>query len=206
MADPGLYHEYESEVADSQVEGIIKPQAHWNAKHKPVKLLGYELVKEEKITTGQSSVTFTGLAGNTDKEYLLEFKLKQSVTGTNAVLYVQLNSISTGYYGEVTRWWGGNGDVVNYTTVFGIVRHGSNGQALYQNGKVEIDAEVDGDFPRFYDGSCVSKSPTETVKGICGGTLDESVTEVTSIKLGTDQGTFIGTVRLWKKLPLNLED
>lgn len=36
MVESGIYHEYESEVEDDETPGIIKPQAHWNAKHKIV--------------------------------------------------------------------------------------------------------------------------------------------------------------------------
>ncbi|MDY9922802.1 hypothetical protein [Methanobacterium sp.] len=201
MADPGFYHEFQSEVEDSVVGGIIKPQAHWNAKHKPVKLLGYELVEEKSITSGQSSITFNGLNGDVDEEYLLEYKITQAVTGTNSVVYIQLNSNSSGYYSEVTRWWGTSGDAVNYADRFGLTRHGANGQTLYQKGKVELD--VKSGLPRFCDASGVSKSPTETVKHIAGGTWGDTSANVTDLIFGVSVGLFTGKLRLWKKLPIN---
>jgi len=56
MVESGIYHEYESEVEDDETPGIIKPQAHWNAKHKII-INSYDLRLSSNTSMGGGTET-----------------------------------------------------------------------------------------------------------------------------------------------------
>lgn len=198
--DPGLYHEFESQVVDDETEGLIKPQAHWNAKHKPYKLLGYELVEEKKDFSGVSNVTFDGLNGDEDIEYLFEYILSVANGKPDPMLFIRPNSISSGYNSQLTRNWLNTGNALYNTTLLLLSTHGIKGATIYQYGNVKIYAKTG--LPRLSIGEGVSISSTESMTLRSGGVLIDSVTNITSFLFGIESSTFSGTIRLWKKIPI----
>lgn len=163
-------------------------------------LLGYELVEEKNLPAGTTACVFDGLNGDVDEKYLLEIEIVVAVTGGNSALRIHVNGISGGYDSEVIRWIGTNAEINNFKNSMAITWHGLNGQTLIQKGRVEIFAKTGTE--RFYLGDIVSKSPTETVRGLCGGSWNETITNINSLNISHAFGSFSGTIRLWKKIQI----
>ncbi len=175
--------------------------AYYNKDHKIVNMLGYELVETKNIVSPVSIVSFNDLLSIETDEFLLEGDLAVSVTGTNSVLHTRINGISTNYNSTFSRWWGTSGDVTFHDTTLASVKHGSSGQTLYQHFELNIQTNLFGLITS--NGRGISKSPTETVNFVNGGSYNGGPVDISSFSVQHDQGTFTGEIRLWKRIPLD---
>lgn len=200
MAEPGIYHEFESQVADEETEGLIKPQAHWNAKHKPYKLLGYELVEEKNLPAGTTTCTFSGLDGDIDDEYLFEFDLSIIGSGYTGIALLP-NNISTNQSGFWAYHYNGNsGQDASFNWIpFGYYFYAENHDTV---GSVIIRAKT-GLKRRFIIKNYIPVNNGHF--GMVDGVFiwNELVTKITSFVLACKTGgSFSGVIRLWKRLPI----
>lgn len=201
--DPGLYHEFECEVEDEETEGIIKPQEHWNAPHKPVKLLGYELVEEKNCEPGTTSYTFTGLNGNIDKEYLIETDLLISSGGVSRKISLLINGSSSNF-AETTHVASDSAASFENNSIIMLGRSGFNLDCYTWN-EHTIKA-VSGSIRRINgDYHFVSTNLSKRYVSKGTGYWNDTSSNITSIGCEIDGGSFSGNIRLWKKLPLNIE-
>lgn len=201
-SEPGLYHEFECEVADEEIEGIIKPQAHWNARHKPVKLLGYELVDEQDVED-VSSVTFSDLNGDEDCEYLLEYDFVPGGISSTTFLNIQPNGLSTNLssitfgFGDIG---GNNHGGTSYPYVPIGVIHVNN---IRVSGHCKIKTKSGN--VRTFSSELHDITSTQSQWYFLKGLWRDTSTNITSLVLTLIDGSFSGIIRLWKRLPLNTE-
>lgn len=216
MSDPGLYHEFESEIEDIEDEGIIKPQEHWNAKHKFYKLLGYELVEAKEDIVNESSVLFENLDGDADIEYFIEGKLTFSAAGESVITCVpngdnthdyQMVSVFDGVYHvygvERTSW---------RDTEYGLALMRTNWGVMAGKGKFSGTLDAISGQTREYEGKSNAFYGDRQMRLSYQGDWNNTDDNITTLLIsriptqnnidGTLLGTFSGYIRLWKRLPL----
>lgn len=165
-----------------------------------VKLLGYTLVEEKKDLSGVDSVTFSGLNGDIDEEYLIETDITINSPGVAAFLLLLPNGVSSDqktnslliYNGNLTREttsnlvlsrtdWAESGHVQSKSTFFaktGFVRVLTGKSLFVPSSTVDLSSRHD------------------------SGRWTNSTTLITSLVINTSPGTLSGTIRLWKKIPI----
>ncbi|BDZ68611.1 hypothetical protein [Methanobacterium ferruginis] len=203
MVDAGMYHEFECEIEDQETNGIIKPQEHWNAKHKPVKLLGYELLEEKNVPDSSSEVIFNNLDDFSIDEFLLEYDVITNPTSVTSYLSTYINSVSgltVKATGHIVHSSAGGHGIDNLAKA-----------ALGRNSWVQS---------HIFKGKCIIQKLNSNYAVIIGSSVcistdywsrwDYSSTTslssaIESLIIKADNGTFNGILRLWKKLPLNIE-
>lgn len=163
-------------------------------------LLGYELVENKNLPAGTTTCTFDGLDGDVDEEYLIEFNITSTITKHDKPIGILPNGIRTNLATSFFRNWGstqGSGSVSNMLC---LLTHGTVGQTLYQSGEMKLFAKTG--KPRLGYGRVVSYSPSDLMNGISSFRWNDSETKITNLVFLHDGASISGTVRLWKKIPL----
>jgi hypothetical protein len=174
----------------------------WNDKHSVAPLLyGYELVEEKNLPAGTTTTTFSNLDGNEDEEYLIEY---EGVMSHSTTQFMKLfpNSITNNQFGAYFGWGTIGGLNHNPASVTYIPF------AIAHTGQIKMTA------------SCIIKAKTGTLRTFNGECLDilastfenytfsgvwnETITNLTSLVIAPDVGTFSGTIRLWKRIPVEV--
>ena len=150
---------------------------------------------DTKTVTNQSSIVFSGLNGDVDNEYKLEFVTDFDTNGSSRYLNIAMNNatISIKGWNEYTTTLSymsndiGNTAGVNANKTGGIdgfieLKELNRTQNARFNGSFLITRVSGTDIPASYGG------------GIFGSLVDN----VTSITLSTTAGTFSGTIKLYK--------
>jgi hypothetical protein len=191
-------------ITHKKVSSEVSPVncGDWNANHDIKNLMGYILVEERGLPAGTTTTTFSNLDGDTDEEYLLEYIVTINCTDTDGVIFVRPNNLNSGYNCMGERWWDTTGDPVKWTTYFAFSRHGLTGQTLYQSGKCIL--QVKSGMVRFFKGRSICNGPTETLMTLSGGILANTTDNITNLVVGFDKGSFSGTIRLWKRIPVEV--
>lgn len=204
MVEAGFYHEFQSEIEDSEVEGIIKPQAHWNAKHKPVKLLGYELVEEKVLPAGTTTCTFSGLNGDEDEEYLIEFTGTVVTSSGDTIVSVKPNNdVGSNYLAIHHGAYRGNS---HFSEDYSVLALGSTHYQVTSICKSKTFISAKSGVNRFFSSNIQRHNLGKLLDSICSGVWLNSVDNIISLVIASSSGSFNGNIRLWKKIPLNLED
>lgn len=201
MAEPGIYHEFESQVADEETEGLIKPQAHWNAKHKPYKLLGYELVEEKSVPAGSTQIVFTSLNGDEDEEYLLEGFIVLTSNASSLCLYPNSDTAAN-YVGVV--FYGLNPSSTGASNT-NTLRLGQINNTVITQLRFTASFYPKSGFLRQFESHCSHALAGRSLITHNAGHWTNIVDTVNSllIKLDGASGSFQGKIRLWKKIPLD---
>jgi len=196
-----ITHEFISSIPDSEEADLIKPQAHWNAKHKIKNLLGYELVKEKDLPAGTTTYTFDDLDGDTDLEYLFEFDLDIVGSGFTGIV-VRPNNITTQQGGMSSYAYnGGVGRDASYTWIpLGWYFYAENHRMIGTN---KIYAKT-GVARVFRVENCVPNNGSGHY-GLQNIVLwwNDTTTNITSlVVVCRSGGSFSGNIKLWKKIPI----
>lgn len=163
-------------------------------------LLGYELVEEKNLPAGTTTCTFDGLDGDVDEEYLIEFNVTSTITIKDKVFGILPNGITTNLFTNIFRNWDSGTGRVSVNTLLGVINHGEVGETLYQIGEMKLFAKTG--KPRLGYSRVVSLSPSTTMNGISSFRWKDSETKITNLVFLHEGGSFSGTVRLWKKIPI----
>lgn len=194
MVKTGIYHE--KVASEDNRYGIDD----LNAKHKSFNLLGYELVEEKKDLSGVSSVTFSGLNGDEDIEYLLEVNGLMLNGATDNQLYIVPNSANSGLHSIVSRSYGSGTDSTYYTRM-SLLRCGFS-----KNNNVTLKCYIPSKSGRIRIGRCVFSSVAYDITGIIDGNstivFANSVDVINSLSVLCLNNSFSGDMLLWKKIPL----
>jgi hypothetical protein len=134
--DPGIYHEYESEVEDDETPGIIKPQAHWNAKHNII-INSYDLRLSSNTSMGSETETTLlsqELVLTEAHNFLILGKSKASVVnsyGCGLYLYNGATLLDDSYF------WEGQGGVKQALQTQAIISLEAGTHTISLKGKSE---------------------------------------------------------------------
>jgi hypothetical protein len=193
-------------IASGTFTGKIKLYKMVNSDGIPVKIKNMNpydkkikipiLIEEKNITEAIASTTFSDLDGNVDGEYFIEYETVFTAGSSNGGAYLRPNNITTGYNSTSTRWWGTNGDDALYTNRFGLSLHGVEGSVITEYGTINFNPKTG--VQRLVNGKSTSYGPNETMHTLSGGSLSDTTTNITSLVFGYFEGTFIGTVKLYK--------
>jgi hypothetical protein len=195
-----ITHEFISSIPDSEEADLIKPQAHWNAKHKIKNLLGYELVEEKDLPAGTTTYTFDELDGDTDLEYKFEYDLDVIGSGFGGIV-IKPNNITddqggTGFY----VYNGGHGEDNTFTLLPLGWYFYSEDHSEY--GELQIFAKT-GRYRRFRGAANVPINANNhygfyQLLHWWKNTADNITNIVVACRTG---GSFSGNIKLWKKIP-----
>lgn len=198
-----IKHLFESNVPDGEDNNLVQP-SDWNANHV---LSGGgvfrvpQLIEEKTLPAGTTSVTFSGLDGDSDKEYLCEFNLIIVLGNGGAGLIWKPNNSSSNqdavqhrYHSTWDGYSGGN--------VSRLVYQGTTGDTVYCSGYFIFNAKT-GSI-RTWRGHSTSYISSPTLGHSNSGVWTDTGTNLTSIVILPDVGTFSGTIRLYKMVDLNL--
>lgn len=175
--------------------------AYYNKDHKIVNMLGYELVEEKELPAGTTTCTFNNLDGNEDEKYLIEFNGVIINTTPDNQIKILLNNISSNSKATVKRVTSA-GQLISSYAYMTLLQCGysQNVTASFtakfwsKTGRQRI---IRSDF--YYspvDGA-------DVLMGSSSSLFNDLVTNVTSIVISSLNNSFSGTIRLWKRIPLD---
>lgn len=173
----------------------------WNEGHKVVNLLGYELIEEKVLTTGNGEVTWNGLLGNEDEEYYLEvLNIVGSGTGESVFIYFNEDLTQANYYHlYMTYNTDGAGRDAN-STGFSVAAGGWSTPGI-SNSNWQIRAKA-GIF-RIATGNFFSYLPStgKAHAWAANYVWKNSTDEITKMR-AVYVNVVSGTIRLWKKIKI----
>ncbi len=179
------------------------PCTAWNEEH-DVSMVGFwKLIEKRTVPSGTVTTTFTGLDGDSDKKYLIEFEL-DCVRGSNAgVLHIRPNGDSGNNY----KW-------VHH--IFATWAHGSYIDWQVAVMGIGITTEETNDFVRGRSIFYAERNAARTRKRYCTGMeIDfrsdtrlgrrdcvawwtNTTDNITSLEIRVTNGSFSGTFWLYK--------
>lgn len=174
----------------------------WNNNHDIVNLSGYVLVEEKILPAGSTILTFSGLDGDTDEEYLIEYDLN-SGDGKSQLLYPN-NDTGANYAGMVSYGWRGGVGAGNLTVP--QIDFFEN-QATTSCKGICIVNTKSGKY-RLINCNYViygpySSLPVEQHRIIQWKNTIDNITSIVIAHQDADHG-FSGTIRLWKRIPVEV--
>lgn len=172
----------------------------WTDPHDITNIGGlWELVEKKTIAPGGTSCTFSNLDGDSDKEYLCEFNLIIVLGNGGTGLIWKPNNSSSNQDAVQHRyhstWEGSSGGNVSR-----LVYQGTTGDTVYCSGYFIFNAKTGG--CRTWRGCSTSYISGPTLGHNNNGVWTDTETNLTSIVILPDVGTFSGTIALYKKIPL----
>lgn len=180
---------------DNQVDGDS-----WNDKHNMTPLLhGYEFVEEIVASAGSTSVIFSGLDGDTDEEYLLEFIGSVATSSGDTILALRPNNdISASYLAIHHGAYRGGG---HFSEDYSVLTLGSTHYQVTSICKSETFISAKSGMNRFFTSHILRQNPNKFLDSICSGVWLNTADNITSLTInGTITGSFSGTFRLWKRI------
>lgn len=175
----------------------------WNANHTLTGGGTFRIPKhiETKTLSSATSTTFSDLNGDTDKIYLVDFRLTISLGDGGAGLIWKPNDSADNQY-SVQHRYHNTWDGYSGGTVSRLVYQGSNGDTIYCSGGFTFYAETG--TPRTWRGQSTSYISAPTLGHNNSGAWTDTSTNLTSIVLKPDVGTFTGWVKLYKMVDLTI--
>jgi len=158
---------------------------------------GWELIEVKDITVDTTSVTFSGLDGDTDGQYMLLYRIRKiPVTGSSRRVSIQPNGISTNQ-NSLGRFHDPSGN--NATSSFTLLNIAAfSSGALQQNvGVLILDAKT-GSQGRLYTADVATYFSTNVVtidgqrRDHYAGVWRDSVTNITSLDFVSDFANGLG--------------
>jgi len=191
-------------ITHKKVSSEVSPVncGDWNANHDIKNLMGYILVEERVLPAGTTSTTFSNLDGDTDEEYLIETDIIMARTGvyTNLILRPNGDTNST-YNGVVAETLNNVNSAINAAFIW--IASTGNSQDGSVNGECKLYAKS-GKI-RHVIGEFVCSRGTYLSNDRLAGNWSNTTDNITSIVLlASDSGSFSGTIRLWKKIPVEV--
>jgi len=191
-------------ITHKKVSSEVSPVncGDWNANHEIKNLMGYILIEERVLPAGTTSTTFSNLDGDTDEEYLIEFNVLISNPSFPYNLYLLPNGLSTNLRSVIGYFYStpGTGNKA-YTDKVPLAYDNTSANPLYVRGRCTVENLPNG-YKSFIGESSIDSS-AEVNRGIFSSLLSNT-TNLTSITCTGTSGSFSGTIRLWKKIPVEV--
>lgn len=159
------------------------------------------LIEEKTIPAGTTSVTFSGLDGDSDLEYFLEFDVYIPDTA-DKILSLKPNNLATNQKSARFGNWSGTVSQNNYT-YWWLTGNGWS-KAGWAKGFVYIKAKTGG--RRYYHGKDTwhnSDFSNWLIQEI-GGWWSNTSDNITNLVVASDSGSFSGTIKLYKMVDITL--
>lgn len=173
----------------------------WESDHKITNLYGWELVEEKTLSAGTTTCTFSGLNGDVDGEYLLEYDILISGGGDYPV-HLRFNSDDgANYWSTVLQYYASTGSITN----FAYLRSGAPGwneisrvhSKIYIHPTTGIKRRIRGEF------EMLPASTDNMAWNQVWGYWKNTVDNITQIRLIPITATISGVARLYKKISLS---
>ncbi|MDP3013344.1 MAG: hypothetical protein Q8M92_03820 [Candidatus Subteraquimicrobiales bacterium] len=143
---------------------------------------------------------FTGLDGDADLEYLIEYQLEIVSPGGDYWFTVMPNNLETNQGGTVHAAWTANNAHDTAGTTKLCLNRGAWGEGAKFDGDCKINVKT-GRFRRYLAVSSMLSNDTHSGVQNGGGFWRDTTTNITSLIFKTSLGNMFGTMRLWKKIP-----
>jgi hypothetical protein len=184
--------------------------AEWNDEHKIVNMFGYELVEQKDLPAGTTTSTFSGLDGNVDEEYLLETDVNiVGSVGAESEILLRPNNHTAGdaagnhysqFEGELytlaessARWPNVRAYIVVATTVGSVATQCKSNIKIYPpTGKNRLGM-----------GQMVAETTTYLTSLNTNFSWRNTSENITSLVIIISKQSFSGTIRLWRRIPIN---
>lgn len=199
-----INHLFESNVPDGEDNNLVQP-SDWNANHV---LSGGglfrvpQLIEEKTLPAGTTSVTFSGLNGDSDREYLLDMDIIITGGGDYPV-HLRFNSDDGSNYGsKILQYYASTGSITN----FDYLRVASTGWNEASRVKSLISILATTGIKRRIKGNftMVPASTDNMAWNEVWGYWKDTGGNITQIRLIPVTATISGVVRLYKMVDLNL--
>lgn len=169
--------------------------------YKIVNMLGYELVKERILPAGTTSVVFDGLDLKTDEEYLIEFNVLISNPSFPYNLYLRPNNSSSNLRSVIGYFYSHpESGQKSYTDKVPLAYGNTPANPLYIKGKCTVEI-LPNNYKSFIGESSIDSS--REVNRCMFSSLVSNTNNLTSLTCTCTSGTFSGTIRLWRRIPIN---
>jgi hypothetical protein len=161
---------------------------------------------EEKTFTDQSSVTFSNLNGDQDKEYLLIGKTTQPGGSGEANIILQFNGdTNTANYKGNRHYAGSSQGVRTYSYALLANDIGGGGSLSFIQANIIPVTGTLRHLSALFNGYKPS-APTDQYTVQSSAYYLETATNITSLVLSASLRTFSGTIKLYKLVDITLED
>lgn len=188
-------------------EGPLVDDVAWNDGHiidgisEGSKIRLPVLIEEKTIPAGTTSVTFSGLDGDSDLEYFIQYELYIPDTA-DKIMSLKPNNVATNQKSARFGNWTGSVGQNNYTYLW-FTGNGWN-KAGYCKGYYYLKAKT-GTY-RWYHGKdtwTASDFSNWVLQEVSGWWSDTS-SNITSLVVAIDSGSFSGTMKLYKMVDITL--
>lgn len=187
-------------------EGTLVDDGDWNDTHKISgggTLRVPQLIEEKVVSAGSTSVTFSGLNGDVDGEYLLEYDILINGAGDYPV-HLRFNSDDgANYSSNVLQYYASTGTITN----FAYLRSGATGwneisrvhSKIYIHPTTGIKRRIRGEF------EIVPASTDNMAWNQVWGYWKNTADNITQIRLIPITATISGVARLYRMVDLVLD-
>jgi len=191
-------------ITHKKVSSEVSPVncGDWNANHDIKNLMGYILIEERVLPAGTTSTTFSGLDGDIDEEYLIEGNIDLIPVSAASFVYLRPNGISSGYKGSRYGSYSGTTAVGTADITAGLL--------LTFSPVVEACYCCINSVLKCNPGRYKLLHSRDTVYGATrtGGSISNSALPSSenfdNLVIVCSTGSFSGTIRLWKKIPVEV--
>jgi hypothetical protein len=166
---------------------------------------GLTLVEAKTITSNSTTVTFSGLDGDTDGIYLLLGRIVNA-SGASPFYSWRPNNVTTNQLGQLSQFYNGNTNFVQQTSTLSFANINSGNTISFEM-KIFAKSNPNGQavvrqYTGTTSGAIIAGTPgTNPVSGTVGGQWNDTSTNITSIVIVSDQTNGIGngsTIALYK--------
>jgi hypothetical protein len=156
----------------------------------------HKVLVDSKIVNNVSSVEFDGLNGDEDGIYILEFNGQLFITDNLLLVHLNNDAANYKYAGSVDN--NANTAGTPYSSTNGLILAGTpwNNSNQYTTAKMNILAKSG--VPRIVYSNSAGYGDSYGIYFDGGGAWNNSTSNITSITLVAGNGTFSGTIKLYK--------